>query len=48
VVAEGVETEASRTMLQELGCDVFQGFLCSRPKPAAEFMALLGEINAAA
>jgi diguanylate cyclase len=48
VVAEGVETEASRAMLQSLGCDVFQGFLCSKPMPAPQFMALLGAINAAA
>jgi predicted signal transduction protein with EAL and GGDEF domain len=46
VVAEGVETEPSRTMLQELGCDLFQGYLCSKPMPAPEFMALLGQINA--
>jgi EAL domain-containing protein (putative c-di-GMP-specific phosphodiesterase class I) len=27
VVAEGVETEAQRKVLAELGCDVVQGFL---------------------
>ncbi len=45
VVAEGVETEASRAMLQTLGCDVFQGYLCSKPLPAPEFMALQRQIN---
>jgi diguanylate cyclase (GGDEF)-like protein len=45
VVAEGVETEAARAMLLALGCDVFQGFLCSKPLPAADFMALQAGIN---
>jgi diguanylate cyclase len=45
VVAEGVETEASRTMLQALGCDVFQGYLCSKPLPAPAFIALQAQIN---
>ncbi len=31
VVAEGVEREAQFTILRELGCDVFQGFLLGRP-----------------
>ncbi|MHB1085540.1 MAG: EAL domain-containing protein [Thiobacillus sp.] len=42
VVAEGVETEAQRTFLLEQGCQVFQGFLFSRPLPADEFTRLLG------
>ena len=45
VVAEGVETEAQRAQLRELGCDLFQGFLCSRPLPAASFIARVREIN---
>jgi EAL domain-containing protein (putative c-di-GMP-specific phosphodiesterase class I) len=36
VVAEGVETEAQLAMLEELGCDLIQGFYYCRPKPAAE------------
>ena len=35
VLAEGVETEAQRDILGELGCDMVQGFLYSRPQPAA-------------
>jgi EAL domain-containing protein (putative c-di-GMP-specific phosphodiesterase class I) len=34
VVAEGVEDEGSRDRLIELGCDVAQGYLFSRPLPA--------------
>jgi diguanylate cyclase (GGDEF)-like protein len=34
VVAEGIEDDATRTALQELGCDVAQGYLYSRPLPA--------------
>ncbi len=32
VVAEGVETEAERDCLVELGCDLLQGFLIARPE----------------
>lgn len=31
VVAEGVETEAQRTLLSALGCDLLQGYLLGRP-----------------
>ncbi len=36
VIAEGVETEAQRGVLHQLGCTEYQGFLFSRPQPAAE------------
>ena len=39
--AEGVETEAQREMLRTLGCSEMQGYLFSRPKPAAEIRPLL-------
>ena len=35
VVAEGVETEEQYRCLEELGCDLIQGYLISRPVPAA-------------
>ena len=43
VVAEGVETEQHMDFLQEQGCEVLQGFLFSRPLPAATFENLLKE-----
>ncbi len=33
VVAEGIETEAERAALVDLGCDLLQGFLIGRPRP---------------
>ncbi|MEI7612168.1 MAG: ABC transporter substrate binding protein [Betaproteobacteria bacterium] len=41
VVAEGVETEAQRSFLNEHGCHTYQGYYYSRPVPIDEFMALL-------
>jgi EAL domain-containing protein (putative c-di-GMP-specific phosphodiesterase class I) len=37
VVAEGVETEAQLAFLRRENCEIVQGFLHSRPVPAAEF-----------
>jgi len=36
VVAEGVEDAATLELLNELGCDIAQGFAIGRPAPAAE------------
>ena len=36
-VAEGVETEEQRKILQNLGCDNYQGYLYSKPLPAKLF-----------
>jgi diguanylate cyclase (GGDEF)-like protein/PAS domain S-box-containing protein len=41
IVAEGVETEAQRAFLANNQCNVFQGFLFSRPLPAAQFRDLV-------
>ncbi|WP_425003853.1 EAL domain-containing protein [Mycolicibacterium sp. S3B2] len=40
-VAEGVENAATAERLREFGCDVGQGYLYSRPLPAADTVALL-------
>ena len=39
VVAEGVETDEQLAYLKEKGCDVYQGYLKSRPLPADAFAA---------
>jgi EAL domain-containing protein (putative c-di-GMP-specific phosphodiesterase class I)/PleD family two-component response regulator len=41
VTAEGVETTEQLDCLKQLGCDIYQGFLFSRPVPTADFTALL-------
>ncbi|HEY9111798.1 MAG TPA: EAL domain-containing protein [Rhodanobacteraceae bacterium] len=43
VIAEGVETEAQRSLLMALGCDAFQGYLLARPMPRGAFEAMLGD-----
>jgi diguanylate cyclase (GGDEF)-like protein len=42
VVAEGVETDEQRECLLEMGCELGQGFLFSRARPAAEWAAQRG------
>jgi diguanylate cyclase (GGDEF)-like protein len=41
-VAEGVESELTLSLLEEVACDVGQGFLFSRPLPFERFEAWLG------
>ena len=47
-VAEGVETEAQRALLRELGCTEMQGYLFSAAKPAAEVKRLFAAPSAQA
>jgi diguanylate cyclase (GGDEF)-like protein len=46
VVAEGIETELSATLLTSMGCDEGQGYLFCRPLPADEFEEWLRDHNA--
>ncbi|MCA1772481.1 MAG: EAL domain-containing protein [Halomonas sp.] len=38
VIAEGVETEEQRTMLLEMGCEFYQGYLFGKPCELADFI----------
>jgi diguanylate cyclase (GGDEF)-like protein/PAS domain S-box-containing protein len=48
VVAEGVEHAGQLASLARLGCDRVQGYLLSRPVPAAELRALLSSSSSGA
>ncbi|HEX5146274.1 MAG TPA: EAL domain-containing protein [Conexibacter sp.] len=48
VVAEGVETLGTLGQLEQLGCDVAQGYWLSRPVPPEEVERLLADADAAA
>jgi EAL domain-containing protein (putative c-di-GMP-specific phosphodiesterase class I) len=41
VIAEGVETEAELTFLQEKGCNIYQGYYFSKPLPEEAFSRYL-------
>jgi diguanylate cyclase (GGDEF)-like protein len=41
VVAEGIETPGSLSILEEFGCDTGQGYLFGRPMPASNFENLV-------
>ena len=43
-VAEGIEVEAQRAILRELGCELGQGFLYARPMAAGDVEAWLSEV----
>ncbi|MDX2426912.1 MAG: EAL domain-containing protein [Cycloclasticus sp.] len=43
LVAEGIETTKQATYLQEIGCDLLQGYLFSKPVTAEEFKQLMLE-----
>jgi len=40
-VAEGIETDGQLAHMRAVGCDVGQGYLFSRPAPAADIAAFL-------
>jgi diguanylate cyclase (GGDEF)-like protein/PAS domain S-box-containing protein len=46
IIAEGVETEVQKALLQDSGCDAIQGFLISKPLPADEVAKLFARVNA--
>jgi len=46
VIAEGVESQQQLDFLRAHGCDQAQGYLVSKPVPAAEFAALVSEAMA--
>jgi diguanylate cyclase (GGDEF)-like protein/PAS domain S-box-containing protein len=46
VLAEGVETPEQLAFLQEKGCDMYQGYIKSKPIPAEEFAEFLGKMAA--
>ena len=41
ILAEGVETSEQNSFLTEIGCDLAQGYLYSKPCPASEITAML-------
>lgn len=41
VIAEGVETDEHRALLQTLDCDMYQGYLLSKPIPVEDFLERL-------
>lgn len=43
IVAEGVEDEATAKLLKEMGCDMIQGYLLSRPLPLENMLSWLTE-----
>ncbi len=44
-IAEGVETSEQATRLLDLGCDVVQGFLFSRPVGAGQLLEVVGSLE---
>jgi diguanylate cyclase (GGDEF)-like protein len=46
VVAEGVENDLAKSLVIEMGCDLFQGYGLARPMPAAEVITWLARHGA--
>jgi diguanylate cyclase (GGDEF)-like protein/PAS domain S-box-containing protein len=42
-IAEGIESDGQLASIRELGCDLAQGFLFARPRPADEVSAVLAQ-----
>ena len=45
VVAEGIESEGQREIMEKLGCDEMQGYFISRPLPKDRLLSLLKNLN---
>ncbi|WP_247872314.1 EAL domain-containing protein [Azospirillum sp. TSO35-2] len=45
VIAEGVETQEQLSLLRDLSCESYQGFLFSRPIPADEIERMMGGVE---
>jgi len=43
-VVEGVETESQLAVIEEMACDIAQGYFFSRPVAADEFLAKNGKV----
>ena len=43
VIAEGVETKPQLDFLRKIDCEEYQGYLFSKPVPAADFARLLAQ-----
>ncbi|GAB2883466.1 hypothetical protein GCM10027046_10020 [Uliginosibacterium flavum] len=47
-LAEGVEEESQASFLRACGCEMYQGYLGSKPLPAAEFLVLVSKLKSEA
>jgi len=45
IVAEGIETKEQLGFIEQLGCDLIQGYYYSKPVPAAELPAVVEQIE---
>jgi len=45
VTAEGVETSASFTLLQSMGCDIAQGYGIAKPMPFGDLVLFLNDFS---
>jgi EAL domain-containing protein (putative c-di-GMP-specific phosphodiesterase class I) len=46
VVAEGVENDLARSLVAEMGCDLYQGYGLARPMPATDLLSWLDRHDA--